>query len=54
MNVGGKAQYVYDFIRKDNPKIKKEYLKKKSKLGMPFNSSMNLSKLNLFLKKWKY
>ena len=51
LNVGGKAQYVYDFIRKDNPKIKKEYLKKKSKLGMPFNSSMNLSKLNLFLKK---
>ena len=28
LHAGGKVQYVYDFIRKDNPKIKKEYLKK--------------------------
>ena len=51
LNVGGKAQYVYNFVKKDNPKIKKIYLKKTSKSGMPFNSSMSLSKLNLFLKK---
>ncbi len=51
LNLGGKTQYVFDFAKKDNKKVKKMYLSKKSKIGMPFDSSINLSKLNKKLKK---
>ena len=41
LNLGGKTQYVFDFAKKDNKKVKKMYLSKKSKIGMPFDSSIN-------------
>ena len=51
LNVGGEPQYIYDFVKKENDKIKKTYLKKNSDLGIPFDSSMNISKLKKILKK---
>ncbi len=53
INLGGKAKYIYDFAKKDNDKIKKIYLAKSSKIGMPFDSSINTSKLQKLLKKNK-
>jgi dTDP-4-dehydrorhamnose reductase len=53
INVGGKAQNIYDFAKKDNKNLKKIYLRKNSNIGMPFDSSMNLLKLNRLLKKLK-
>ena len=51
INLGGKAQNIFNFAKKDNKKVKKIYLSKKSKIGMPFDSTINLSKLNKKLKK---
>jgi dTDP-4-dehydrorhamnose reductase len=45
INIGGKAKYIYDFAKKDNPLVEKIFLKKHLDSGMPKNSSMNLSKL---------
>jgi len=45
INVGGPTQSVYDFVKKDNKKIKKIRAKHNKKLKFPLNSSMNLSKL---------
>ena len=50
LNLGGKIQSIYNFAKKDNKKIKKVFLKKNKKNIIPFNSSMNLSKLNKFFK----
>jgi len=49
INVGGRSQYIYNFARKDNPKVKKIFLKKNDP-RMPIDSSMNLSKLNKIVK----
>jgi len=46
-NVGGRTQSVFNFVKKDKPKIKKE----KSKGIMPKRLDMNLKKLSLVLKK---
>ena len=51
LNIGGKAQYIYNFAKKSNKKVKREYLKKNSNHNIPFNSSLNIIKLNKFLKK---
>lgn len=51
LNLGGKTQHVFNFAKRDNPKVKKIYLTKKSKIGMPFDSSINLSKLKKILNK---
>ncbi len=51
INVGGKSDYVYNFAKKSNPNTKKIFLKKKDKSIMPFDSSINLSKLNKMVKK---
>tara|TARA_Y100000591_G_C21749617_1_gene653976 strand:+ start:344 stop:1054 length:711 start_codon:yes stop_codon:yes gene_type:complete len=50
INLGGKCQTIYDFVKKENKNIKKTFLNKKD-LGMPINSSMNLKKLRSVLKK---
>ena len=50
LNIGGKAQYIFDFAIKDNKNIKKEYLRKNNKMGIPFDSSLNLRKLKKILK----
>jgi dTDP-4-dehydrorhamnose reductase len=53
LNIGGKAQYIYNFAKKSNKKVKREYLKKNSNHNIPFNSSLNILNLNKFLKKKK-
>jgi dTDP-4-dehydrorhamnose reductase len=45
INIGGKTKYIYDFAKKDNPYVKKIFLKKNMNLGMPFNASLNIKKL---------
>ncbi len=52
INVGGKSMNVFDFAVNENKDIKKISLKKgKARLTMPFNSSLNIKKLNKILKK---
>ena len=50
INVGGPTKSVYSFVKKENPNIKKTFLKKNKKDSMPINSSMNLGKLKKYLK----
>jgi len=49
INIGGKKQSVYDFVKKTKKDIKKNKLIKNTKL--PLNQTMNLSLLNKILKK---
>ena len=49
LNVGGKSQSVYSFVKKHNPKIKKSRSPKK--IDLPLNQTMNLDKLNKLIKK---
>ena len=51
LNLGGKAKYIDDFAKKDKKNLKKIYLKKNDKIGMPLNSSINLKKLKKIIKK---
>ena len=46
INIGGKAKYIYEFAKKDNPNVKKIFLKKNMNIVMPFNATLNLKKLN--------
>ena len=48
INIGGKSQSVYNFVKKYNKLVKKSKLNKDSKL--PLNQTMNLSKLKKYLK----
>ena len=50
INIGGKKQSVYNFAKKDNKTERKAFLKKNMKIGVPFDSSMNISKLKKILK----
>ena len=50
LNIGGKAQYIFDFAFKENKNIKKMYLKKNNKTGIPFDSSLNITKLKKIFK----
>ncbi len=50
INVGGKSQFIYEYARKDNEYVKKSFLKKNSKIGMSFDSSMNTKKLKKIVK----
>ena len=51
LNLGGEARYIYDFAKKDKKNLKKIFLRKQDKIGMPFNSSINLRKLKKIIKK---
>ena len=51
INLGGQAQSIFNFAKKENKSIKKAFLKKEQRIGIPCNSTMNLSKLNKILKK---
>ena len=53
INLGGKAQTVYRFVKKFDPKIKKIYAKKIFGPKYPLNPSMNIKKLKKILKKFK-
>jgi len=50
LNIGGKAQYIFNFAFKENKNIKKMYLKKNNKTGIPFDSSLNITKLKKIFK----
>ncbi len=50
INVGGKKQTVYKFVKKFNPKIKKNYAKNIFGSRYPLNPSMNINKLKKILK----
>ena len=50
INVGGKKQTIYNFAKKNNPGVKKMYLKKKSKIRFPKNPSININKLKKLIK----
>tara|TARA_B110000438_G_scaffold298908_1_gene348019 strand:- start:3141 stop:3860 length:720 start_codon:yes stop_codon:yes gene_type:complete len=50
INVGGKIQSVYNFAKKQNPKIKKISAKKILGKKYPLNPSMNISKLKRIIK----
>ena len=50
INVGGKIQSVYSFVKKYNPKIKKNYAKKLLGHTYPLNPSMNINKLKKIIK----
>ncbi len=47
INIGGKTQSVYDFAKKNNPKVKAIRAKEKA---IPLNQTMNLKKLLKILK----
>jgi dTDP-4-dehydrorhamnose reductase len=49
INIGGKKQSIYDFVKKTKKDIKKNKLNKNTNL--PLNQTMNLSLLNKILKK---
>jgi len=44
INIGGKSQTVYNFVKKYNPKIKKISARKKLGKNTPLNLTMNLKK----------
>mgnify|MGYP003955263075 CR=1 FL=1 len=51
LNIGGKTQTIYNFARKDNKDIKKDYIRRNKKLSIPKNASINLKKLNKLIRK---
>ena len=51
INLGGKTQFIFEFAKKDKKDVQKIFLKKEDDLGMPFDSSINIDKLNKILKK---
>ena len=51
INLGGKTQIIFEFAKKDKKDVQKIFLKKEDDLGMPFDSSINIDKLNKILKK---
>lgn len=46
LNIGGKSQSVYNFVKKYNPKIKKIYARKLFGKKMKINLTMNIKKFN--------
>ena len=46
-----KPYMIYNFAKKDNPNIKKIFLKKRGKINMPIDSSVNLLKMKKILLK---
>jgi len=50
INVGGKSQTVYNFVKAFNPKIKKNYAKRLFGSKYPLNPSMNTKKLKKIIK----
>ena len=51
INVGGEAQTIFNFAKKDNPSVKKIYLNQVKDVKFPKNSSINIRKLRKILKK---
>lgn len=53
INIGGKRQYIYDFAKKDKTDIGKIFQKKNDSNKLPYDSSLNISKLKKIIKKNK-
>ena len=51
INVGGKSQSVYNFVKKYNTKIKKNSAEKVLSSDYPLNPSMDVKKFNMIIKK---
>jgi dTDP-4-dehydrorhamnose reductase len=49
INIGGKAQSVFDFVKKDNPNIDKITLSEIGDVSMATNCSMNIDKLKTLM-----
>lgn len=49
LNVGGKSQTIYNFAKKDNPKVKKIFLKQIKNVSFPKDSTINTNKLKKIL-----
>ena len=49
INVGGKAQSIFNFARSHNPKVKKIFAKKNK--NFPLNQTMSIAKLNKIINK---
>ena len=50
INIGGRAQYIYNFAKKENKKVKKIYQNKKMRIKIPFDSTINIKKLQKIVK----
>jgi len=50
VNVGGKSQSVYDFVKEDNPKIRPIVLDEIPDVNMATDCSMDTTKLKMILK----
>ena len=50
LNIGGASQSVYKFAKKNNLNVKKIFLKNRTDVKMPKNSSVNINKLKKILK----
>ena len=50
INIGGRAQYIYNFAKKENKKVKKIYQNKKMRIKVPFDSTINIKKLQKIVK----
>ncbi len=53
INVGGKSQSIYNFAKKNNPSVKKIFVKKNLRNEFPLNSTMNISKFRKVITKNK-
>jgi dTDP-4-dehydrorhamnose reductase len=51
LNIGGKIQSIYNFAKKNNPKINKSSAKKMYGNKYPLNQSMNINKFIKIIKK---
>tara|TARA_B100001057_G_scaffold486392_1_gene567507 strand:+ start:97 stop:816 length:720 start_codon:yes stop_codon:yes gene_type:complete len=50
INIGGKAQNIYNFAKKENKNVKKIYQNKNLKIKIPFDSTISIKKLKKILK----
>ena len=50
INIGGPTMSVYNFAKKHNKLVIKKKLKKKNKIGIPINSSININKMKNIIK----
>jgi hypothetical protein len=49
INIGGKSQSVYDFVKESNPSVGKIYLDNINDVSMAKDCSMNVSKMKRLL-----
>lgn len=49
INVGGKKQTIYNFAKKNNPRVKKKYLNNRLKFKFPKNPTISINKLKKLL-----